>query len=176
MAENQLAQRHNRESARLEADIKLGSHGQSMAFLAAIVALAGGLVLLSPDKAIAGLWTTIGAMAGIVGLQVRSRLGKAPTPPPSSALTEPKSHPHAPTLPEYCRKRWPASDRTGGPPADVVRKTVRTGGMTIAGRRFLPSSLAWHPGLFSIRSETSVQGQQLPLREPFLPDHVCLGS
>lgn len=176
MAENQFAQRHNWQLASLEADIKLESHGQWMAFLAAIVALVGGMVLLAIDRSIVGLATTIGAAAGIVCLQVWSRWQKAPAPPPPSALTEPKSHPHAPNLTESSRKRWPASDRTGRPPADVAWKTVRIGGMTIAGRRFLLGSLAWHPVLFGIRSETSLQGHQLPLREPLPPDHACLGS
>ena len=100
MVENRPARHHTRELARLEADIKLRSHGQWMAFLAAIVALVGGMVLLALDKSIVGLATTIGAVAGIVGLQVWSRWQKAPTPPPSSALTEPESHPHTPTLTE----------------------------------------------------------------------------
>ena len=176
MAENQFAQRHNRELAILEADIKLGSRGQWMAFLAAIVALVGGMVLLALDRSIVGLWTTIGAVAGIVGLQVRSKLVKAPTHPPSSALAEPRSHPHAPNLTESSRKRWPACVHTGEPPADGVGKTVLIGCLTIAGRRFLPSSLPWHAGLSSIRSDTSLQGHQQPHREPLPPDHVCLGS
>lgn len=116
MAENQFAQRHNRELASLEADVKLRSHCQWMAFLAAIVALVGGMVLLALDRSIVGLWTTIGAVAGIVGLQVRSKFVKAPTPPPSSALTEPRSHPHTPNLTESSRKRWPARVHTGGLP------------------------------------------------------------
>lgn len=103
-------------------------------------------------------------------------VGEGATPPPSSALTEPKPHSHAPTLTESSRRRWPASGHLGEPPSVVVWMTVRIGCLTIAGRRFRLSSLAWHPGLLGIRSETSLQGHQQPLREPFLSDHVCLGS
>lgn len=57
MAENQLSHRHDQELARLHADIKLEGRGQWMAFVVALVALVGGMVLLAFDKSVAGLAT-----------------------------------------------------------------------------------------------------------------------
>ena len=98
MAENQLAHRQDQASARLHADIKLEGRGQWMAFVVAVVALVGGMVLLAFDKSVAGLATMIGAVAGIIGLLVSSRWRKTHASRPDSARDEPESQPHLPAV------------------------------------------------------------------------------
>ncbi len=100
MAENQLAHRHDHESARLQADIKMEGRGQWMAFAVALVALLGGMGLLAFDKSVAGLATMIGAVAGIIGVLVSSRWRKARAAPPDSARDEPEPRSHPPTVTE----------------------------------------------------------------------------
>lgn len=100
MAENQLAHRHDQASTRLRADIKLEGRGQWMAFVVALVALVGGMVLLAFDKSVAGLATMIGAVAGIIGLLVSSRWRKTRIARPDSARDESESHSDPPAVTE----------------------------------------------------------------------------
>ena len=107
MAEDQLAHRHEQdaerlgqEGTRLDADIKLEARGQWMAFVVAMTALLGGMSLLAFDTSVAGLTTTIGAVAGIIGLFISSRWQKARKPHMAPPPDEPESESSLPVVTE----------------------------------------------------------------------------
>ena len=107
MAESQLAHRHEQdterlgqESTRLNADVKLEGRGQWMAFMVAMTALLGGMGLLAFDKSVAGLTTTIGAVAGIIGLFISSRWQKTRKSRLDFAPDEPESDSSLPMVTE----------------------------------------------------------------------------
>lgn len=91
MAEADLAHQHAKESAALQGHITLSSRGQWMAFLVAVLALLGGMVLVYLDKSVAGLTAMILPIATIIGIFVTSKM-------PRSA--QPSDHIHGDAVPK----------------------------------------------------------------------------
>lgn len=73
MAENQARHRQNLENKAVDAGIGDSKRGQYFAFILALIAVVGGIVLIFFDKALTGFGLVVGSVASLVGVFIYGR-------------------------------------------------------------------------------------------------------
>jgi uncharacterized membrane protein len=77
MAESQMRHRQELESTVVKGNVRAQTRGQIMAFVLALIAIGGGIVMVAFNKDTAGLTSIITAVTALVGVFVYGRIEQA---------------------------------------------------------------------------------------------------